>query len=306
VLLLYDCCHAIPATTSVSGSGVKEYIAACGFEGIAPEVGPNSFTNALIEELGMASHDSISVGELYARLIGRLRTWKPCMTRDEHGQFRFNSAGEPFFERPRRRTPIHCALTNKRKPRSIILSRMAENPIAEPRRKKNRRTCPQGEGGSIPNEIISLPRVIISVRVDTEKFDFETWLDWIKDIPPEAANIKVEGVYGSLSTLILLRMPITTWSLLPDDPAYSFVGFTTTTNLVPDFKTLEQGTILAGLIEQRRKGAQNPVKIPAESLPLTEIRKGKGDGLHSKTKATGNSNKLDMVDSFNSQVSCLC
>ncbi len=68
VLLLYDCCHAVPAYTSATGNGVKEFIAAFGFEGIAPEVSTNSFTNALIDELGMASGNPMSVGELHARI----------------------------------------------------------------------------------------------------------------------------------------------------------------------------------------------------------------------------------------------
>lgn len=42
VLLLYDCCHAVPATTGIAGHGVKEFLAACGFGDIAPEVGKDS------------------------------------------------------------------------------------------------------------------------------------------------------------------------------------------------------------------------------------------------------------------------
>ena len=72
--------------------------------------------------------------------------------------------------------------------------------------------------------------MILSIRVDTAQFDLDAWLEWIKDVPPEATKVKVEGIYGSLSTLLLLRMPIATWRLLPNDTAYSFIGFVTVGN----------------------------------------------------------------------------
>jgi hypothetical protein len=79
------------------------------------------------------------------------------------------------------------------------------------------------------------PQVILSIRVSNTDFDINTWLEWIRDVPSEATKTKVDGVYGSLSTLIILRMPISLWSLLPDDTAYSFIGFVTTENLATDF-----------------------------------------------------------------------
>jgi len=252
VLLLYDCCHAIPTTTGVTGRGVKEFLAACGFEGIAPEVGQDSFTHALIQELGKASYSSISIGELYGRLIDRLRTWKPCISKNEFGQMRFNSSGKPLYERSKRKTPIHCALSSEPKRRSIILSPLPvasgtfglpllpRPPPHDKHRKKKRYIYPSEDGdedNGIKN-ITECPQVILSIRVDTEQFDLDAWLEWIKDVPPEATKVKVEGIYGSLSALLLLRMPITTWSLLPDDTAYSFIGFITTENLVPNLQTL--------------------------------------------------------------------
>jgi len=256
VLLLYDCCHAIPTPTGVTSRGVKEFLAACGFEGIAPEVGQDSFTHALIQELGKASYSSISIVELYGRLIDRLRTWKPCISKDEFGQMRLNSSGKPLYERSKRKTPIHCPLSNEPKRRSIILSPLPvasgtfglpllprpppHNQHRKKKGKKKRYIYPredEDKDNGIKN-ITDCPQVILSIRVDTEQFDLDAWLEWIKDVPPEATKVKVEGIYGALSTLLLLRMPITTWSLLPDDTAYSFIGFVTTENLVPNLQTL--------------------------------------------------------------------
>lgn len=51
VLLLLDSCHSSHPAINVSGQGVTEVVAACGFETPAPAVGPHSFTSALIREL---------------------------------------------------------------------------------------------------------------------------------------------------------------------------------------------------------------------------------------------------------------
>ena len=82
--------------------------------------------------------------------------------------------------------------------------------------------------------------MIVSVRVDTDQLDDDTWLEWIKDVPPEATKVTIEGIYGSFSTLLLLRMPIIIWSLLPDDTAYTFIGFVTTENLAPRLRILDE------------------------------------------------------------------
>lgn len=249
MLLLYDCCHAIPTTTGITGRGVKEFLAACGFESIAPEVGHDSFTHALIQELGKASYSSISVGELYGRLIDRLRTWKPCISKNELGQMKLNSCGKPLYERSKRKTPIHCALSNEPKRRSIVLSPLPgphelpvqSGPSSTDQPRKRRRYIDPNESDDESEgteESTECTQVILSIRVDTEQFDLDAWLEWIKDVPPEATKIKVEGIYGSLSTLLLLRMPITSWSLLPNDTAYSFIGFVTTENLAPNFRNL--------------------------------------------------------------------
>jgi hypothetical protein len=159
---------------------------------------------------------------------------------------RLNSSGKPLYGRSKRKTPIHCALTNEPKRRSIFLSPLpgvheslpqcvqSEPPLAKQARKKMRYEYPsEDENGSGTSESTECPQVIIAIRVDTEDFNLDTWLEWIKDVPPEATRVKIEGIYGSFSTLFLLRIPITTWLLLPDDEAYSFIGFVTTDNLAP-------------------------------------------------------------------------
>jgi hypothetical protein len=92
VLFLYDCCHsaALPTsdTQSQDSGGVKEVLAACGFESIAPGVDKHSFTKALIETLALASRKlTFSIPELHSRVLSRIMGWTPGLMKDEDGKF---------------------------------------------------------------------------------------------------------------------------------------------------------------------------------------------------------------------------
>ena len=77
VLLLCDCCYSAATTTTgsfQSKAGVKEVIAACGYETMAPEVDKHSFGNALCDTLAaMSLGPPFSVGELHSRVLARLK-----------------------------------------------------------------------------------------------------------------------------------------------------------------------------------------------------------------------------------------
>lgn len=76
------------------------------------------------------------------------------------------------------------------------------------------------------------PQILVSIRLENDTLDQQAWLDYFRLMPPEAKDIKIEGVYQSFSTLVLLRLPIVVWDLLPDNAAYTFVGFVTSENTV--------------------------------------------------------------------------
>jgi hypothetical protein len=70
-------------------TGVKEVIAACGYETTTPGVGPYSFTKALVEVLTIVSKEGpISVGELHSCVLARLKFWVPSLHYDEDGRFK--------------------------------------------------------------------------------------------------------------------------------------------------------------------------------------------------------------------------
>jgi hypothetical protein len=123
VLLLYDCCNS--AATTVSSTfrghkGVTEVIAACGYKTVAPEVGEHSFSNALTEVLVAASKEvPISVAELRARVLGRLKCWTRSFLKDKDGKFTEDEEGKLKHELQRRRTPVYGILWETEPRRSI-------------------------------------------------------------------------------------------------------------------------------------------------------------------------------------------
>jgi hypothetical protein len=76
------------------------------------------------------------------------------------------------------------------------------------------------------------PQVLLAIRLDDDKFDFQAWTEWVRNAPPGAKGIRIDGTYDSFSTLVLLRMPVAVWDFLPENSAYTFVGFVTSGNNV--------------------------------------------------------------------------
>jgi hypothetical protein len=78
-------------------------------------------------------------------------------------------------------------------------------------------------------------RVLLAVRLEEDFFlenededdgkRIRTWCNWLKAIPDGVQNVTIEGIYKSCSALILLTLPIALWDLLPNNAAYSFIGF---------------------------------------------------------------------------------
>ena len=253
VLLLFDCCHsaAVPTTDCHRRTGgVVEVIAACGYETEAAEVDQHSFTKALTEILAIASKGlPFSIGELHARVLSRLKCWAPHLATDAEGNYIENAAGRLLYERQPRKTPIYSILCETLPRRSIVLGPIQDLLSSSDSRSDQQSlisspTTSPGESGSdeesntsskaCPADAvhsgIQFPQVLMAIRLDNQKFDLHAWIEWIRNAPPEARDIRVEGTYNSFSTLVLIRIPTPIWNLLPKNAAYSFVGFITSEN----------------------------------------------------------------------------
>jgi len=255
VLLLLDCCHsaAVPTTDCQQRTGgVVEVIAACGYETIAAEVDQHSFTKALTDILAMASKGlPFSIGELHSRVLSRLKCWTPQLATDGEGNYIENAEGRLLYERQPRRTPIYSILCETRPRRSIVLGSLLDttsssssdynqetpsmnsSSTTSPPLSDSDDECKSSTGTSFPTAQgfgDRDPQVLLAIRLDSDIFDLEAWIEWVRNAPPEAKDIRIEGTYDSFSTLVLLRMPVTIWNLLPENSAYSFVGFVTSGN----------------------------------------------------------------------------
>lgn len=142
------------------------------------------------------------------------------------------------YERQPRRTPIYSILCESKPRRSILLAPLqpeqrgllppihlqnGESSKSQSTRKRKRSVSPGKENDKCA-------QVIISVQLRGDDLDIPAWRECIRLFPAEAQKIKIEGIYESFSTLLLIRFPVAIWNLLPKNPAYSFVGYVTSEN----------------------------------------------------------------------------
>jgi hypothetical protein len=103
------------------------------------------------------------------------------------------------------------------------------------------------ESNPVPTQISNVtssgefqsPHVLIKVGLEHDQppMDTEQNLRWLKSIPLLAKWAKIEGVYPSYSTLIILSIPVSIWNMMPDHPACSFIGYISALNIANPPKT---------------------------------------------------------------------
>lgn len=242
VLILLDCCAGAASATFATGQSITETISASSWDAIAPDPGRYSFTNALIEVLEEWRLRTFSAAMLHAEILARLKHPRPILINGKH------------FEA--RSTPVHFMMTSNHKAPSIEIcrlvhtSRLPPSPPSElaywhrppePRMIEGRNHVEQVHYPlpidrhvpytSDPNE--DEPHVLISLALeDDQRLDLDAWETWLAEVPALAKYVKVQGVFKSHSTLLLLSLPVTIWDFLPDDPACSFVAFIRSNNLL--------------------------------------------------------------------------
>ena len=242
-LILLDCCAAA-SSISASGSGVTEVIAACGFETWAPGVGEHSFTRSLIDELRYWSHGpTLSVAMLHNKVLSKIKYWKP----------RFGMTGE----HEHRKTPIYIVISHEGNQRSIGLIPLQRNGPPSVGRVDASTQGLHSESSESSIEAQSIaddslldssqssidrvwpdrefhhPKVLISLSLEEDQsLHMNTWVDWIRSVPALIRYTKVDGIFKSSSTLLVLSIPVALWDLLPKDPAISFIGFVNSSNLL--------------------------------------------------------------------------
>jgi hypothetical protein len=73
---------------------------------------------------------------------------------------------------------------------------------------------------------LRLPHVLISIALDEDQIlNIDACSEWLASFPALAQFARVQSVYRSYSTLLIISLPVVLWDLLPEEPACSFIGY---------------------------------------------------------------------------------
>ena len=326
ILLLYDCCHSAATTIFpfLGGyRGLKEVISACGPETMAAPPLEYSFSRALTQIFSTASQGQpFSVGELHVRVLSRLMSWTPCLVLDQDRKSNKDLTGSLMYQRQSRRIPIHNILCAVEPHRRIIIAPLerptfiseipkspddARDPLAVLAEGSRRQEDPATERNVSTEESLNpsfhpkqqhsnrkemqYPQVLLAVGLGSDTFDEAAWLEWLQVAPPQCTEVKIEGIYDSFPKLLLLRMPVATWNLLPENSAYTFVGFVSSENKVGNLAQLDipitnsETTIENLHSDHPQRGYEDRESGNARSWDLTRQPGWQSDENRSATKS---------------------
>ncbi|KAK1756259.1 hypothetical protein QBC47DRAFT_298386 [Echria macrotheca] len=265
VLILLDCCAGAASATFPTGKSITETISASSWDAIAPDPGRYSFTNALIEVLLEWRLRTFSAAMLHAEVLARLKHPRPILIN-----------GKQFEARS---TPVHFMMTSNHRAPSIELgrlvpqSRLPPSPPKEAASYRRAATSSQalfGDHGASQDSLVpstaepneDQPHVMISLALEEDqRLDINAWEHWLSSFPALAKYVKIQGVFKSHSTLLLLSLPVMVWDFLPDDPACSFIGFIRSNNLIKEARrATPSATAVAASVE-----AQDATRPDTES-----------------------------------------
>lgn len=223
VLILLDTCAAASSTVR-SEQGSMEAILACGFESRTAPPGEHSFTNMLIEVLeDWINRKSFSASCLHAEILSQLKL-------KETRKGREGTKLEWCF------TPIHINYSRDPKALGIELCRRNVLPApivaSEESSSIDAMDLDFDDTNTASSPLSSLtssgefqtPHVLIKIGLEHNQgpFDVRQCLRWLGGIPLLSKWAKIEGVYPSYSTLMILSVPMAVWNMLPDSPCLLF------------------------------------------------------------------------------------
>ena len=236
VLLLYDCDHSVQPGEPFHGKGMVETLASSPLDpkSTTPNETHHSFTPSLVQELAHAAHSGspLSIVELHRRLISRQQTLAPKIyfTDDTYSIVQVDRrTGHPIVEPDRQRLPTHNTLSSTAT-RTIVLSPLKTDTPTPPDQPlvllSPPSPRPPSQSHTHTETLTDGPSVLLAVRLRDQTIDADKWKTWLANAPTGAKGITITAVYPSFSLLLLVKMPIAVWDMLPVSPAVSFVGYT--------------------------------------------------------------------------------
>lgn len=228
VLIILDCCYAANAASYTIGGTTKELLAACGRENLTTGVGDRSFTSALIDELQAFGSNPFTVAMLHTRLVTmrwRLRFTPIYALLSKHGGDSIDLSRLPSTKRSRPPTVTEADENSMPLDDPMDLSSSDESNLSLSLHPSSRSSEPP----------LFETRVLLAVSIRQDAAcEISQWVNWLTTKPPwevTRIDVKVEGVYESHSTLMLVSLPIFVWDSLPCREAYRFIAFIRSGNL---------------------------------------------------------------------------
>jgi hypothetical protein len=235
VLILLDCCFAACAARG-DIKGTNELLAACGREVEAEEVSGRSFTRNLMRKLRSFGSEPFTVSQLFERMIkDRKRLINTPVYHPMSGRNNPSIRIAPL-QAKNLATPLMPSLMTLESP-SLSVTHSLMTDLSH-----STTSTPASSLPSTPPDLTS-PRVLlaVSLKEGSSVPDLDQWTEWLRsELPRDIAHIgvKIEAVYLSDSTLMLVSLPISIWNHLPDSSAYRFIDFITSDDLWKESPTI--------------------------------------------------------------------
>ena len=308
VFVLLDCCAAVSSASRRGNDfGVMETIAACGFEGRAPPPGEHSFTTSLIEVLEEWENvPSFSVTMLHSAVLNVLKSRRrERCTNGQKMEWRSTPVyvnnylhsrtigielckrslvkiGDPSSSPPRKEIS-ELLLADSSMTAATYLDLMSIS--CEALDETLRGNLAQGNQCSAENSglghakaesvqdstALKVPHMLISISLDQDQSlpSAERCSRWLSAFPGLAKHVKVEGVFDSYSTLLILSIPVVVWDKLPDNPACQVINYVTSRNLLQDNLKQQLSDLPAELPRKSSPISSTPFNSSNQMAPLS-------------------------------------
>ncbi|KAB8228777.1 uncharacterized protein BDW43DRAFT_315547 [Aspergillus alliaceus] len=216
VFVMLDSCFSPGAAM---GPTAYEYLAASAFESPAAASIDVSLTRRFVDLLNALETEEITVAQVHAKLVQKAN----------HAESRLLY------------TPVH--VVSEKKP-SVTL---------HPLQNLSREVASLQKTGGLADG-----KVLVSVLVEgkTSVPNVEQWTKWLAtSIPEDVADIKIEAVFESGSSLCLLTLPIAVWDMIKYHESYNFIAFVESNNTLLRRSPAPPGT---GALESRARNVRVP------------------------------------------------
>ena len=239
ILFVLDCCYAGAASRSKGPSNTKELLAACGSSDRTPAA--NSFTSRFVKcfRAQLKTDPVFQVGWLFGSIAGVSQKPTPL-----HVNLN-NSPTSICLSSLAVARPDDLALTGSGNDTLFPLSPVDAGDSSSPESTRalsifsddksiSDRTKPTTTHADATPPVHWNYEVLITVKLlgdilpEKRGWNFEFPSSEVASV----SAIKVRSMFSTKSTLLLVTMPVGCWVLLPDNPAYTFIDFVRSDDLL--------------------------------------------------------------------------